>query len=267
MEKAASTQRSTPLRHAPRLGAPLRSASLRRASQHNATFHVSTAAHRCAPPHCATRRDSALRPATQLNATFSLHRVASRHGAAQRRASPRTATPRFAPLRDATHRSAPQHNTTQRLFLEELQMLFETSEETLHLRAFLAAQPPGARLTYAGIEEATGITMDDTGRGKLRRAAAREGLPYDTLIGMGIELASPGNGVHIIGGRLERIRHAITRTERTHANIQARFLHEMSKEDQKRCVYVGVIFSAMHAAAERVKGLHMKIAPRKLGNT
>jgi hypothetical protein len=145
-------------------------------------------------------------------------------------------------------------------------MLFETSEQTLKLRAFLAQQPPGARLTYEYIEQFTGITMDDAGRGKLRRAAAREHLPYDTMIGMGIELASPGNGVHIIGGRLERIRHAITRTEKTHANIQARFLDAMSEEDQKRCIYIGVIFSAMHAAAQRVKGLHMKTAPRKLEN-
>jgi hypothetical protein len=146
-------------------------------------------------------------------------------------------------------------------------MLFETSEQTLKLRAFLAGQPPGARLSYDYIEQFTGITMDAVGRDKLRRAAAREHLPYDTMIGEGIVLADAGNGVHIIGGRLERIRHAITRTEKTHANIQSRFLDAMSKEDQKRCVYIGVVFASMNVAAERIKKLYKRASPRKLENT
>lgn len=146
-------------------------------------------------------------------------------------------------------------------------MLFETSEQTLKLRAFLAQQPPGAQLTYDHIEQFTGIAMDINGRGKLRRAAAREHLAYDSVIGVGIELASPVNGVHIVGGRLERIRKAIMRTERTHAVIQQRFLDQMSEEDQKRCVYIGVVFSAMNAAAERIKGVYGRTARRELKNT
>jgi hypothetical protein len=246
-----------------------RIATLRPASRRNA-------AHRSAPQRITTQRNvspgafdsaprhSAQRSASQRNATFT---VSARRCATPRSASLRLATQRnvfIAARRSAAPRRATPRNAT--FFLEELQMLFETSQETLHLRAFLAGQPPGARLTYAGIEEATGIPMDVLGRGKLRRAAAREQLPYDTMIGRGIVLADAGNGVHIIGGRLERIRRAITRTEKTHADIQSRFLDQMSEEDQKRCIYIGVIFSAMHAAAQRVKGLHMKTAPRKLEN-
>jgi hypothetical protein len=279
MLETQQTQRGAPHRIAPPRAAPQRNAtsSWKRAQRIAAPLAASRrlAAPRTAPRHAAPRH-----LASQRNATFSCgfiatHLIASLRNAAPRGATRRDSTQRFhavpaaarhrASRRVATQRHSSQRNATS--FLEELQMLFETSEETLHLRAFLAVQPPGARLSYSEIEAATGIRMDDSGRGKLRRAAVREGLPYDCLIGEGIELAGPGNGIHIIGGRLERIRHAITRTEKTHANIQARFLDQMSTEDQKRCVYVGVIFSAMHAAAERVKGLHTKVAPRKLGNT
>jgi hypothetical protein len=146
-------------------------------------------------------------------------------------------------------------------------MLFETSAETLKLRAFLAAQPPGARISYSEIEATTGVPMNSSGRGKLRRAAIREKLPYDSVISWGIEMAAAENGVRIVGGRLERIRRATVRTEKTHQIIQQRFLEQMNPQDHAACLYIGVVFASMNAAAEKIKMLYSKRSQRKLENT
>lgn len=131
--------------------------------------------------------------------------------------------------------------------------IFEQSEETGRIKDFLATANPGDVLTYAAIEDATCVVMDDVGKGKLRRALHALRLDYDCEPSVGITLASHVNGMRIVGGKLERVRSAIGRAEKSSRRVHQRFFELMSPEDQRRSIFVGAAFSAMNEAAKRVR--------------
>ena len=131
--------------------------------------------------------------------------------------------------------------------------IFEESEESRRIKDFLAQTKPGEVLTYKAIEAATFVKMDDSGKERLRRAIRALKLDYDCDPGIGIKMADHINGTVIVSGKLQRVRSAIGRAEKSSTRIQQKFFHLMSPEDQRRSIFVGAVFGAMNEAAKRIK--------------
>jgi len=136
--------------------------------------------------------------------------------------------------------------------------MFKITEEVTLLKEFLEAasvERPDTKISYLEIEDATGVPMDNKGRGYLRNAARYCGVEYSAVPKYGIEIAGPNNGTEIIGGRLARIDAATRRAEIATKNISKRHLAAMSNEDQKAIVFLGSVFGAIRANAEGYKRL------------
>lgn len=144
--------------------------------------------------------------------------------------------------------------------------MFKITEEVTKLKEFLetaATERPDTQISYLEIEDATGIPMDQKGKGYLRNAAKYCGVEYSAVPKYGIEIAGPNNGTQIIGGRLARIDAATRRAETATKNIQKRYIKDMDEESQKTIIFLGSVFGAIRASAEGYKRLALtrKTAP------
>jgi hypothetical protein len=134
--------------------------------------------------------------------------------------------------------------------------MFKISAEVKRLKEFLedaAQQRPGQQISYMEIEEITGVPMNVKGKGYLRNAAQYVGVEYSAIPKYGIELASAGNGLSIIGGRLARIDAATRRAEKSTKNISSRYFADMDDRDRSAVLFLGSVFGAIRASADSYK--------------
>lgn len=136
--------------------------------------------------------------------------------------------------------------------------MFKATEETRRLKQYLsdlAAREAGNKISFERIQNDTGVTMNATGKNRLRTAAKAARVEFDAIKNYGIELAGPGNGIQIIGGRLARIDNAVVRAEKSAKNIIAQHAPQMTQEDQRTALFIGSVFGAIRAASENYKAM------------
>jgi len=126
----------------------------------------------------------------------------------------------------------------------------KVSSNTLKIQDFLQRKKPGTEISYMDIQDSTGVTMDNRGKGYMRTALKRARLEYAPIIGYGIVLADSNTTMPLVIRKLNKIDKAVKRADRTHKNLQARFLESLTLQEQKQLLFVGAAFGAIRVAAE-----------------
>lgn len=149
--------------------------------------------------------------------------------------------------------------------MKKKQTIAEVSKETLLLESYLAKKKAGEELSYNKIETDTGVTMDETGKGKLRSALRRAKLEASTIKGYGIKLADVSSAMEIVTHRLNKIDRAVKRGEKTHKTIQEQFFSSLPPDEQKEILYLGAVFGAIRVASDNGKMVYSR--KKELTNT
>lgn len=133
---------------------------------------------------------------------------------------------------------------------KSMKSLARISEDRLKLIDFLELQSVGSFLTYAQIEEETGVIMNKKGKDSLRKALSNLEIVHTVVIGKGIELASPDTAVGILSQRFGEVSRSICKAEKTHRAINDQFYDDLSEQDRKSVVLAGAAFAMMHSMAK-----------------
>jgi hypothetical protein len=133
-----------------------------------------------------------------------------------------------------------------------MKTIAEVSQETIKIENYLSSRNYGEFVSYADIEENTGVSMDIKGKGYMRTALRRMKCEYSPVRGAGIELASEKNTTRIIIHKLEKIDNAVKRSERTYDNLIP-FHEKLNQEELKSVQLVGAAFGAIRLAAANGK--------------
>jgi hypothetical protein len=117
---------------------------------------------------------------------------------------------------------------------------FEPNEQRREdFRAFTAvisAASDGKRMSYVEIEQASGVRMDQRGKGIFRSAAKRSNRPYLTIPGLGVEFSSADNAIEIARDKLVRVRHSVSRFQKTASILADKHLDEMRPADKSALI-------------------------------
>lgn len=128
-------------------------------------------------------------------------------------------------------------------------------EAVKKLVSFIESQDDGARLSFVEIETATGIVMDDTGRGWLREAADRAQREYLAIPGSGIELSSADNGLTIVNKGERGFLNKLRAVRKTIDRIDGRHSEQMNSEQRHALNHHKAIFGTLSLQATLAKPL------------
>ena len=137
---------------------------------------------------------------------------------------------------------------------------FKPSHDSTVIESFFSTAPHGAFISYADIESATSVTMDNAGKSALRQALNRLKLPYDVRRGEGVELCGKDNAERIIAGKIRRIDTSVKNADKTQKQVCSLHLPDMDEDTKKRILLVGSALGAIIAASRQYKEI-MKPAP------
>ena len=111
---------------------------------------------------------------------------------------------------------------------------FQVSDEQLALRAYVENQPHGMFLSYAMVEDATGVTMDRRGRDALYEALQFAERLASNVRGVGSQLADADGVFPMMRQSSEKVRRAAKRAVTVGKRVDDQFRHDMSIEETKR---------------------------------
>jgi hypothetical protein len=126
----------------------------------------------------------------------------------------------------------------------------EVSKDTLAIEAFFSTVDPDALATYAEIQRHSGVTMDLSGKAKLRVAAKRAGLNYSTIKGVGIRFAGPRTGCELVLSREQRVTRAARRAEKVADAVYKEYGVEMDAHDREIVAVTAAAFATIRVLAE-----------------
>jgi len=130
------------------------------------------------------------------------------------------------------------------------------SEEYLHLLEYVDEQVDGAVLEYRVVEDATGVAMDARGKAKLRNAIRHVRRECSNIRKVGYKLAEPEIVMGILAFRLSRIGSAVTKADKAHEILAARFFEALKPDEKKGILFIGSAFGAIRLATENAKKLY-----------
>jgi hypothetical protein len=139
--------------------------------------------------------------------------------------------------------------------------MFEPSKELAMLKGFFEAIPKGAYLTYVEIADKSGVEMDARGKQVLRSALHSLRREYRCDRGVGIELESEKNAMHIVTGRVKRVSSSLKRADKTATRMTERYVAQLPKDDRDRLLATASLFGAIKSMAH---GLASIYKPKKL---
>jgi len=138
---------------------------------------------------------------------------------------------------------------------------FEPSKEMLAIKAFVSPMPDGAFIRYEDVENATRVPMEVKGKQYLRSALDSLGRSWRCDKGVGIELESPNNSMHIITEKVRRVSSAVKKGHKVTSRLIEHHLEDMNQDDRSRATAVASLLGATMAFA---KGLEQAYKPKKL---
>lgn len=135
--------------------------------------------------------------------------------------------------------------------------------DLVSLRAYVAARPNGARLSWVEIETETGIDMrSQYGRNLFRSACHRERRRYLTLPGSGVELSSKDNALEIVERKNNHVVKLIKKTATENGDVVTRHVDEMAPSEAQRLIRA----ASLAGTLAMVRRSAEKDEPKKLGN-
>lgn len=137
--------------------------------------------------------------------------------------------------------------------MSERKTIQDASAETLALEAMLGELGPGEQVSYAEIQQRTGVTMDGRNRNRLRVAAKRAGRVYATIRGFGIAMSSGENGAAIVKGGMVRLDNHVKRQERVTSAILLQHGREMPPDDRAQVTAMAAMFATVRNIADQQK--------------
>ena len=102
----------------------------------------------------------------------------------------------------------------------------KASEEYLRLLQFIQTQVDGAELMWLEIEQQTGVSMDISGKAKLREAVKKCHRRYEIISGLGIILDSKQNTSRIADRSVRSIVNEVRRGKDTFDILATRHMPE-----------------------------------------
>ena len=122
------------------------------------------------------------------------------------------------------------------------------------LRAFVAAQKDGVRVSWVELETLTGVEMrTQLSRGLFRIACQRERRGYLPLPGGGVEFSSAANAIELIERHNKRIFGAVKSALTKTAYVIDRHLAQLSGEDARLLVRASSMSSTINMVARARK--------------
>ncbi len=135
-------------------------------------------------------------------------------------------------------------------------------ERVARLAVYFSALPDGTELTWKQIATDTSISMNQHGRGLVRRALKKLKRPYAAVRAVGVILSSPSNAMAIVGNRFVRIDNAVRRADRTRSELTVRHFDSMEERDKGKMLTLAGFFGAVRTFANEAK---TKILTAKTG--
>lgn len=126
-------------------------------------------------------------------------------------------------------------------------------EDLRKLAEFVATLADGRRVSYVEFEQATAVKMDLRGRALLRLACKRSKRPYLSLLGHGVELSSPQNGMEIVDKCGCRVVSALTAAREVTELVSGRHAGEMTQEDRNRLSHRSAVFATVELSTSLAK--------------
>lgn len=137
----------------------------------------------------------------------------------------------------------------------KMRSIAEISKEALLIANYLEGKHPGDFVSYAEIEQNTGVRMDNRGRAYLRTALNRRNIEVSVVPGMGYEIACEKTAMSILGQKIVRIDSAIKRGKKTHKRIFSQFYEKLDELEKKKVNFIGAAFAALSLASRGNKSL------------
>jgi len=134
--------------------------------------------------------------------------------------------------------------------------MFEPSKEFMQIKSMLETIPLGSHITYAEIESKTGVKMDIRGKTILRSAARSLKLEYRADRGVGVEIESEKNAMHIVTGRVKRVSSSLKRADKTASRMTERYVEQLPKDDRDRLLATASLFGAIKAMAKGLANIY-----------
>lgn len=135
-------------------------------------------------------------------------------------------------------------------------------ENLVKLRAYVAAQPNGARVSWVEIETATSVEMrTQLGRGLFRSACHREQRGYLALPGGGVEFSSSVNAVEVVDRYNKRVLGVVKSASVKSAYVVARHISELAGDEAKSLLRAASLSSTLAMIGRQTKAL-MSEAPK-----
>ncbi len=134
----------------------------------------------------------------------------------------------------------------------------EVSNDTLKLQSLFASAAEGENYTYKEIEDITGVTMNNAGKGYMRTALSRLKLPYETTKGIGITLLAKDNALRIVVHKVVKVDRSIRKAEKTNKQVTKRMYDQLSEIEQKHINFIGASLGTVLAVASKVKSIFSK---------
>jgi len=127
------------------------------------------------------------------------------------------------------------------------------SSTVQELMVFLDNVPPGATVLFEQIEQETGITMNQSGREKLRQALHSLERPYQPIHGKGIELLGVQNGLEIVHGKMNVVQKSIANAKRIHRLVDDQVGPALKPHERRSLGIVATALTAMELAGQEMR--------------
>jgi len=147
--------------------------------------------------------------------------------------------------------------------MEQPKSLSRLSRESLILRQYVEAMPPGTLLEYSAVAAETGIPMTRINKNKLRSGILAVGKEYEVIRHIGYRLACRTNAIDVLSHRLASIDSRVKRADRTRTVIQSQFYDQLTVPEQRGVLFLGAVFGAIRVAAENGRKIYSR-EPRQI---
>jgi RNA 3'-terminal phosphate cyclase len=129
-------------------------------------------------------------------------------------------------------------------------------EHLVKLRAYVAEQPNGARVSWVEIETATGVEMrTQLSRGLFRMACHREKRGYLPLPGGGVEFSCATNAVEVVDRYNKRVMGAVKSASVKGGYVVARHVGELAGDEAKALLRAASLSSTLMMVGRQAKAM------------